>query len=274
MTDFRDTLRAELVAAAARPLPRRRLLPERPVLIRGGLIAAAAAAAVLAIFVLPWSAEKTPQPAQRTTPLVGQPLFGGSLDEGVRYATRALRPQISLRANDGRWWVYDAQSDTTLVLQRREGNPGAGTERAPLRFLMFFRLPSVFDPTKGDISQAPRDIVAWMRTNPNLGITDVSRTTLYGKPATRLTFHIPKRPTRTDPTCEFAKVTVDTEIPRVATCAAIGPSVTAPVDSAGYFIVPEGDDPLIVGELALVPSQLGQIARESAPILDSVQIGR
>jgi hypothetical protein len=116
--------------------------------------------------------------------------------------------------------------------------------------------------------------VGWLRANPNLGITDVTRTTLYGRPATRLRFHIPKRPTQTDASCEFAKVTVDTEIPRVATCAAIGPSVTAPVDSAGYFIVPDGNAPLIVGELALVPSQIGEIARDSAPVLDSVQIGR
>jgi hypothetical protein len=273
MTDFRDVLRAELVAAAERPLPRR-TAPSRPVLLRSAGLAIAAAAAALAIFVLPWGAEHGPAPALQPS-LPGNPLFGGSLEDGVRYRTRALQPPISFRASDPHWFVYSASSDTTLVLQRRQGGAGTGTgEKPPLRFLMFFRLARVFDPATGDAGPAPRDLVGWLRSNPNLGITSVTRTRVFHRPATRLTFHIPKRPTRVDPTCEFAKVTVDTEIPRVATCAAIGPTVTAPVDSAGYFIVPDGHDPLVVGELALVPSQLGRIARESAPVLDSVLIAR
>jgi hypothetical protein len=273
MTDFRDVLRAELVAAAERPLPRR-TTPSRPVLLRGAGLAIAAAAAALAIFVLPWGAEHTPAPALQPA-LPGNPLFGGSLEDGVRYRTRALQPPISLRAVGSYWFVYDATSPTTLVLQRREGVAGKGTgEKPPLLFLMFFRMPAVFDPTTGDARPAPRDLVGWMRSNPNLGITSVTRTRVFDRPATRLAFHIPKRPARVDPTCEFAKVTVDTEIPNVATCAAIGPSMNAPVGSSGYFIVPDGDHPLVVGELALVPSQLGQIERESAPVLDSVLIGR
>jgi hypothetical protein len=275
MTDFRDTLRAELVAAAARPVPSRTLLPVRPVLLRGGLLAAAAAAAALVIFVLPWGAERAPEPAQRTTALPGRPLFGGSLEAGVRYRTRALVPPISLRADGSQWFVYDATSPTTLVLQRREGVAGQVTgEKQPQRFLMFFTLGSVTDPGTGDILPAPDDLVGWMRSNPNLGVTEVTRTRLYGRPATRVTFHIPRRPALVEPNCPFGKVTVDTEPPNVAECAAIGPSVTAPVGSSGYLIVPDGAEPLIAGELALVPSEVGQIERESKPVVDSVLIGR
>jgi hypothetical protein len=275
MTDFRDTLRAELVAAAGRPLPRRSLLPERPVLLRGGLLAAAAAAALLAIFVLPWGAERTPEPAQRTADLPGRPLFGGSLEAGARYRTRALVPPVSLRADGGQWFVPDATSPTTLVLQRREGVAGQGPgEKAPRRFLMLFTLGSVTDPGTGDIIPAPDDLIGWLRSNPNLGVTAVTRTRLYGRPATRVAFHIPQRPRLVQPNCPFGKVTVDTEPPNVADCAAIAPSVTAPAGSAGYLIVPDGAEPLIAGELALVPAEVGTIARESKPILDSVIIGQ
>jgi hypothetical protein len=274
MTDFRDTLRAELVAAAARPVPHR-TLPSRPVLLRGAGLALAAAAAVVAIFVLPWSSVQSPEPAVRSKALPGQRLFGGSLQAGVRYRTQALEPTISLRANDGDWFVYDATSTTTLVLQRREGVAGVGTgEKQPLRFLMLFSLGNVTQPDTGDVVPAPDDLVGWLRTNPNLGVTEVTRTQLYGRPATRLAFHIPKQLVLEDPNCPFGKVTVDTEPPLVAKCAAIAPSVTAPADSSGYLIVPDGADPLVVGELALKPSQVGQIARESQPLLASVLIAR
>jgi hypothetical protein len=275
MTDFRDTLRAELVAAAVRPLPRRTLLPARPVLLRGGLLAAAAVAAVLAIFVLPWGAERAPEPAQRTTSLPGQPLFGGSLQDGVRYRTRALVPPISLRAVGPYWFVFDATSPTTLVLDRRVGEAGKGTgERPPLTYLMFFTLGSVIAPDTGDIIPVPDDLIGWMRSNPNLGVTAVTRTQLYGRPATRVAFRIPQRPTRVEPDCPFGKVTVDTEPPSVAQCAAIAPSVTAPAGAAGYLIVPDGPEPLVVGQLSRVPSKVGQIVRESKPVLDSVLLGR
>jgi hypothetical protein len=274
MSDFRDTLRAELVAAAARPVPRRSLRTARPVLLRGGLLAAAAAAAALAIFVLPWGAERAPEPAQRTVDLPGRPLFGGSLEDGVRYRTRALVPPISLRAVGPYWFVYDATSPTTLVLQRRAGNAAAGQEKPPVTFLMFFTLGSVTAPDTGDLIPVPEDLIGWLRANPNLGVTKVTRTRLHGRPATRVAFHIPQHPERIEPNCPFGKVTVDTEPPSLAECAAIAPSVTAPAGSAGYLIVPDGPEPLVVGELALVPSQLRQIVRDSKPVLDSVLIGR
>jgi hypothetical protein len=193
----------------------------------------------------------------------------------VRYRTRALEPPISLRTEDGAWFVYDATSTTTLYLQRREGVAGVGTgEKPPLRFLVFFTLGNVTQPDTGDVVPAPDDLVGWLRSNPNLGVTQVTRTQLYGRPATRLAFHIPKKPVLVEPDCPFGKVTVDTEPPLLAECAAIAPSVTAPADSSGYLIVPDGADPLVVGELALVPSQVGQIARESQPVLASVLIGR
>jgi hypothetical protein len=274
MTDFRDALRAELVAAAARPLPRRRTRPSRPVLLRGAGLALAAAAAAVAIFVLPWGATRAPEPALRPTALPGQPLFGGSLEHGVRYRTRALHPTISLRAVGPQWFVYDATSPTTLVLQRREGDPANATELPPRGFLAFFRLPTVIDPRTGATGPAPKDLVAWLRSNPNLGITGVTRTRLFGRPATRLAFHIPRRPARVEPNCPYAKVTVATAPPAVATCAAIASSFSAPADSAGYLTVPEGADPLVVGQLTLVPAQIGRIVRESTPVVDSVLIGR
>jgi hypothetical protein len=273
MTDFRDTLRAELVAAAGRPVPRRHALP-RPVLVRGVALAAAVAAVAIAVLVVPWGADRTPAPGLQPT-LPGRPLFGGSLDDGVRYATRALRPPISLRAVGPYWFVYDATSTTTLVLQRREGDASkANGEKAPVLFLAFLRLPQLLDPATGDIRPAPDDLVGALRANPDLGITRATRTTLFGRPATRLSFHVPEQPERTTPDCPFAKVTVDTEPPNVATCMAVAPNAQLPANSTGYLIVPDGANPLVVTEVSLVPSRTGQIARESAPVLQSVLISR
>jgi hypothetical protein len=273
MTDFRDALRAELVAAAARPVPRRPALtlPRLP-LRRIAVVAVVAAAVVAAIVVAPWSGRHTPTPAEHQG-LPGQPLFGGSLEPGVRYHTRALRPEISFRTSGNQWFVYAATSPTALVLQRRQGDSAKGTERPPQRFLMFLRLPTLVDPSSGDIAPAPDDLVSALRANPDLGITSETRTRLYGRPATQLNFHIPAKPERVDPACEFAKVTVDTEPPAVATCAAFAPGVALPVSSSGRLIVPDGADPLVVAQIALVPSEAGRIARESQPVLDSVLIG-
>jgi hypothetical protein len=273
MTDFRDSLRAELVAAAARPLPRRHAVG-RPVLVRGAAVALAVVAAVLAIVVLPWGPRHAPAPAMRATPLPGQPLFGGSLDPGVRYATRALQPQISFRVSGDRWFVYDATSPTSLFLQRREGNPAKGTELPPRLFLGYFRMPRVTDPGTGAVRPAPDDLVGWLRSNPNLGITAVTRTQLFGHPATRLAVHIPTHPMRVDANCGFAKVTVASQPPAVATCAAMAPDVALATDSAGYLIVPDGADPLIVVQLSLVPARVGEIVRDSAPLLASTLIAR
>jgi hypothetical protein len=193
----------------------------------------------------------------------------------VRYATRSLQPPISFRAVGSYWFVYDATSTTNLVLQRREFVPGVGSgEKPPLLFLGFLRLPQLLDPSTGDARPAPDDLAGALRANPDLGITRTSRTTLFGKPATRLSFHVPKRPARTTTDCPFAKVTVDTEPPNVATCMAIAPNAPLPANSSGYLIVPDGPNPLVVTEVSLVPSRTGQIVRESGPVLDSVQIGR
>jgi hypothetical protein len=273
MTDFRDALRAELVAAAARPLPRRHALP-RPALVRGAALAAAVAAVAIVVLVVPWGADRAPAPALQPS-LPGRPLFGGSLEGGVRYRTRALHPPISLRAVRPYWFVYDATSQTSLVLQRREGEAGKGTgEKPPVLFLAFLRLPQLLDPATGEIHPAPGDLVGALRANPDLGITQATRTTLFGRPATRLSFHVPRQPERTTPDCPFAKVTVDTEPPNVATCMAVAPNAQLPANSTGYLIVPDGANPLVVTEVSLVPSRTAQIARESAPVLDSVLIGR
>jgi hypothetical protein len=276
VSDFRATLRAELVAAAARPVPRAHRLPrpDRPTLLRAGAFALAAAAIALAIVVLPWGAQHNPQPTITGPQLPGTPLFGGSLDPGVRYHTRALQPQISFRANGDRWFVQDATSPTVLALQWREGSPASGGETVPVKFLAFIRLPRVIDPSTGDVQPAPDDLVGWLRADPDLGITSAARTTLGGRPATRLAFHIPRHLVRRVPQCEFTKVTVSTEPPQLATCTQITPDFVLPVNAAGSFIVPDGRDPLVAVEISLVPSRVHEIARDSAPLLDGLLIGR
>jgi hypothetical protein len=272
MTDFRDALRTELVAAAARPLPRRHALP-RTTLVRGAALAAAVAAAAIAVLVVPWGADRKPAPALQPN-LPGRPLFGGSLEDGVRYRTRALHPQISFRVTGDRWFLQDATAHSDLLLQFREGEPAQGTEMPPVLFLAFLRMPSVIDPGTGEVVPAPRDVVGWLRRNPDLGITSVTRTRVLGRPASRLVFHVPAHPARVDPGCRFTRPAVPGRLPRTGPCAAIAPNVSPAAGSSGRLLVPDGADPLIVAQGSLIPSRVGQAVRVSAPLIASVQVGR
>jgi hypothetical protein len=266
MSDFREALRSELVAAAGRPLPRRQL-PPRPVLLRAGALAVAAVAVALAIFVLPWGAQHAPpEPAVQPPGVTGQPLFGGTLEPGVRYASRHLVPTVSFVASGLPWMAGGTQSP--LLLQLIASGKGFQMPKLnrPALSLSFARLPQVVDPKTDNVLPAPKDLVGWLRAHPDLRAGTPARVTLAGRAATRLDFTVVAHPSREDPFCrsrfQFS-------------CALLGPDASIKAGSAvRLFVVPGRPDPLLVSLISSDPSQLGRLIKGSESLLASLRIGR
>ena len=257
MSDFRDALRAELVAAAARPVRAPVTTRARPVLI----LAAAAAAAVLA-FTLPGGVGERSGGPSRDAPvtLPGRPLFSGGLKAGARYRTQHLRPAISFRASDARWMAFDTERPDFLGLGRTTGP----AEPPTFRVLSFARLPRVFDPETGALEQAPADIASWIRAYPDFHVRSVRATRALGRPATQIDLTVSERPLHEDLSCW--------RLHRIR-CALFAPNGSAWAGAAVRVLVLDGmTDPLIVAMTSRDPRELGLIAREAKPLLDSTRV--
>jgi hypothetical protein len=260
--DFRAGLRAQLVAAAARSEPRRarRPAPRRAVVALGAL--AAVAAAVLAIVVLSRGSAPPPPATHRTLP--GRPLFGGTLEPGVRYRSRSLGVPISFVV--GRRWAADStDAPDNLDLYRYAPGIQPRLDRA-MDFVTFFRMPTVIDPASGAQRPAPADIAGWLARHPDLRAGTPRRTTLAGRAAIALDATVVRRPSREDPFCR-------TRFRR--RCVALAPNV---VPFAGtrirFLVAPAARGPLLVAVGSSRPSRLGLVLRAARPTLDSLRIGR
>src|SRR5215213_2552100 len=97
---------------------------------RDQLVLGAVAAVVLAAS----SGVKT-APRPTPTPAPDRPLFGGSLEPGVRYRTRTFFPTLSFVVADTEW-MADA-SPGKVVLQRRIRTDSPGSELPPRSSLSF-----------------------------------------------------------------------------------------------------------------------------------------
>jgi hypothetical protein len=265
---FRAALRDELVAAAGRPLPGRPP-PRRAVLVRAGLAVAALLALGLAAFVLPWGAERAPTPqgaALQPAGITGQQLFSGSLENGVRYRTRALVPAVSFQAAGAQWLADDAQSPTDLVLSVGARRFHPPRFQPPLLTVTFGRLPQVVDPRTNAALPAPHDLVGWLRAHPDLRTRPPVRVQLGGRPASRMDFTVVARPLREDPFCRQRFQ---------IRCTQLAPNASIRAGSAGrLFVVPARPDPLVVAVLSSDPRRLPALIHDSEPLLASLRIGR
>ncbi len=183
MSGFVSELRRELVAAAEREeerrLPRAPLFAPRLLLIGGAAVAAAAAVVlVLALGGLRSEpAHNDRVPAARPTP-EGRELFGGSLEEGVRYRTRAFIPALSFVATGPNWETQDTTRPDVLALElgvpRKELGDGLTAGGPPIGTLAFARIPEVYNPNVKGLDQsrtaAPADLYEWMRAHPDLRV--------------------------------------------------------------------------------------------------------
>jgi hypothetical protein len=279
MSDFVSELRRELVAAAereeARRVPRAPSLTPRLVLLLGGAAAAAAAIAlVLALGGLRTEpAHNDRVPAARPTP-EGRELFGGSLEEGVRYRTRAFIPALSFVATGPNWGVLDSTRpdilDVGLGAGRKDLGGGISQDQPPLGSLAFARIPEVYNPKVTGLEQsrtaAPADLHAWMREHPDLRVGGVEDVTVAGVTGRRFDATVQfDRPVHEDPEC------VQRTLNR---CTALAPNFSLfDGDRLRVTILQTEPDPLVIAELVFPNGDAAVVHRESEKLLDTLRIG-
>jgi hypothetical protein len=142
-----------------------------------------AAAAALLIGIVAFSATggvqeapSTPTPAPTPAFQREQQLFGGDLVPGVRYSARVFTPAVSFEVGDGGWIARDTSGDDYLLLERRARGRQVGGEYPGRAWLVFTRLPFVFDPRSGRSIPTPANLHAWTRRHPDLFVGPRART--------------------------------------------------------------------------------------------------
>jgi hypothetical protein len=108
-----------------------------------GAVAAAVLIAIVALAAAGGGVERatptpTPAPAERGD----RPLFGGSLEPGVRYRTRFFVPALSFAVADAEWIAQGTTQPDRLLLVRRIRSGAPGGERDPRSYLSFSRSPA------------------------------------------------------------------------------------------------------------------------------------
>jgi hypothetical protein len=184
-----------------------------------GAVAAAVLVAIVAFAAAGGgvrTATPTPTPRPRPTIEPVRPLFGGSLEPGVRYRTRAFVPALSFKVADTEWLVDDATQPNILRLDRRDRTQQPGSELPPSAFLTFSRITEVYNPRTGRPTAAPFDLYAWMRRHPNLRVSARRHVTVAGVPGEsfRVTVHF-STPAVDAPECRRRLL---------VTCTAIAPN--------------------------------------------------
>jgi hypothetical protein len=120
------------------------------------------------------SAEASPSVAASPLP-TGSDVMPFNIGLSGTYRTSAFQPAFRFTAPR---LAYPFQSDvddpTFLPL-------GSGEQA-----LVFDRPDQVIDPSSTKAVALPNDLAAWLRSNPRLRVLSTSRTTIGGKPATRI----------------------------------------------------------------------------------------
>jgi hypothetical protein len=269
---FVSELRDELVAAAEREQTRRLPRVRRPA--PRLVFAAAATAAMALILVLAVSALNT-RPAEDGPPVAtptpeGRDLFGGTLEPGVRYRTRAFVPAVSFEVPEGDWHITDTTATDVLILDRGEPFFEPDGERRPPGALWFTRITQVYDPAvrglKESLVAAPADLHAWMRAHPDLRVSRSQPVTVAGVPGDRFSVTVRfERPTHDYPECRRRFQ---------VTCSAITRN--------GWFqdgtllrvtVLRTEPDPLIIMLEHFTRAGLREMEEAAAPVLRSLRIG-
>jgi hypothetical protein len=266
---FVSELRRELVGAAERRERRRLRLPALRLGRRQLLVAAAAACAAIAIAVvaLPGSGQRSSVPATSGSET---PLFGGSLDPDVRYATRVQEPALSFQVDDGEWFVRDAAEPSFLDIERRAPRDETGQEGPPVGFLWFLRPTQVYDPAaRGSLDSAltdmPDDFLAWLRRHPDVRAGRPEPVTVAGMDGTQVDLAVSfTRPAVADPWCRQTF-----QLP----CTAIAPFVESLDGERMRIMVFEVDGaPFVIGITAFDARGLDALLPHAEAVLETLRV--
>ena len=270
---FVSELREELVEAAERERERRMprvALPGRQAL----LLAAAAAAAVAVVFVLALGgvssdpSDRTPAARQQTPDI--RPLFGGTLEPGVRYETRAFVPTLSFVVAGDEWHTTATDQPDSVVLEHGEGWFDPEGDRRPAGSLSFSRMTDVYDPTEPDrddsLTSAPADLYGWLRAHPDLRVSRSEAVNVAGVPGEQFDVEVRfDRPTHPVPFCrQYLQVT----------CTMLTPTVFVQDGTLMQITILQTEpDPLVITATHFTRAGLQDVEEASAPVLESLRIG-
>jgi hypothetical protein len=273
MSNFIPDLRSELVAAAAREEERRIPRAWWPTPRLEFLGAAVAATAAIVVVLATGGLRSEPAhhgavPGARPTP-EGQPLFGGSLEKGVRYHTQSFIPALSFVATGPDWEVGDATSPEALGINLRGKRDDTGLER-PRGMVGFVRVTQVYDPAvKGlqrSLTTSPADLYAWMRSHPDLRVGPETQATIAGVPGRR--FDVTARfdrPAHAQANCVGGSLDP---------CTLLAPNVGLfSGDRLRVTILQTEPDPIVVFEVAYPGTAPDVVQKAAAPLLKSLRIG-
>ena len=274
MSEFVTALREELVDAAERE-ERRRLprvhMPKPRLVLAGAAAAAAALIVLLALGALSPRLDEDERQATEPVP-AARDLFGGTLQPGVVYRTRAFIPTLTFEVSGRGWHAEDTAQPDVLILDHGEGyfDPVEGVRRPPAG-LWFTRVLEVYDPTVrslvASLAPAPTDLHDWMRAHPDLRVGEARPVTVAGLPGERFDVEVRfRRPARSDPRCrEQAQVT----------CTALGPKLSFQDRTLlQVTVLPAEPEPLVIMLEHFTRAGLRNLEKVAAPVLESLQITR
>jgi hypothetical protein len=233
-----------------------------------GVAAATVLVAIVAFAALGGVQTKRPRPTPTPAPTAApheRDLFGGSLEPGVRYQTRAFAPPLEFSVGDAEWLALETTSADYLLLERRIRTGQPGGEYPGRSWLAFSRLPLVYEPRRGRQVDAPPHLYAWMRRHPDLEVGPREPTTVAGVPGYSFATHVRfRRP------AVFAPVCI---LPAVA-CTAIAPNRYLLDGSRMRTIVLRrpGSDPLLIDLTGRALRDLRLLEDPAADVLSSLRI--
>jgi hypothetical protein len=194
-----------------------------------------------------------------------RPLFGGSLEPGVRYDSRAFVPKVSFVSADTEWLARDTTSADYLLLERRNRNGQPGGEYPGRSWLAFSRLPVVYGPGRGRTIAAPADLYSWMRRHPDLEVGARDSALVAHVPGDTFTVRVRfRRPAVFAPVCM---------VPTSA-CTAIAPNRSLVNGMLMRTIVLRTEpDPVVIDVVGLTRRDLEKVEAPAARVLRTLRIG-
>jgi hypothetical protein len=268
---FVSELREELVAAAEREQARR--LPRLQVELRPLLLTTAAAAVLALLVVVAAGSLRTAPDDDRPTVTEptpeARPLFGGTLQPGVRYETTEFVPRLSFVVDDDQWLAVDTTLAEELRLSRvTRGGPEPNPPR--VRQLLFLRINEVADPSvrglEASRTAAPADLYEWLRDHPDLRVGPARPVTAAGVPGERFGIRVAfDRPAHVDPWCRRFET---------VTCTYVAPGLNWPAGAHLRMTVLRTEPrPLVIAEGGLTAGDLAAVEKAARPVLESLRIG-